>query len=72
MATADDTTRKIGKKLKELRLERGMTQAAVAVRAKMHPNYYAKVERGDQKPSIEIYERIAKALKVTSADIFPF
>lgn len=72
MADADGTTRKIGKKLKELRLSKGMTQADIAAKAKLNVNYYAKIERADVKPSIEAYERIARALKVTASDIFPF
>lgn len=72
MAAADGTTRKIGRKLKEIRLSKSMTQADVADKAKINVNYYAKIERADLKPSIDVYERIAKALKVTSADIFPF
>ena len=29
-------------------------------------------ERGEVRPSIDMYERIAKALKTTAADLFPF
>ncbi len=72
MPIPDGTTLKIAKKLKEIRLSKNMTQSEVADKAKMNVNYYAKVERGEQKPSAEVYERIAKALKVTAADIFPF
>lgn len=72
MAAADSTTKKVAKKLKSLRLDRGLTQADVAEKAKMSTNYYAKIERGELRPSVDIYERIAKALKVTSSDIFPF
>jgi len=49
-----------------------MTQADIAAKAKLNVNYYAKIERADVKPSIEAYERIARALKVTASDIFPF
>jgi transcriptional regulator with XRE-family HTH domain len=38
----------------------------------MSVNYYAKIERGEVRPSIDMYERIAKALKTTAADLFPF
>jgi transcriptional regulator with XRE-family HTH domain len=38
----------------------------------MSTNYYAKIERGEVRPSVDIYERLAKALKVTASDIFPF
>ena len=66
------TTKKIAARLKEIRLERGLTQADLAQKADMNMNYYAKIERGEVKPAPEAYEKIAKALKVTAADIFPF
>jgi transcriptional regulator with XRE-family HTH domain len=72
MATPDSTTRKVAKRLKALRLERNLTQADIAEKAKMSTNYYAKIERGELRPSVDIYERLAKALKVTASDIFPF
>lgn len=72
MATPDSTTRKVAKQLKAIRRERNLTQADVAERAKMSTNYYAKIERSEVRPSVDIYERIAKALKVTASDIFPF
>lgn len=72
MATPDSTTRKVAKRLKTLRLDRGLTQSDVAEKADMSTNYYAKIERGELRPSVDIYERLAKALKVTASDIFPF
>ena len=72
MTTSDGTTKKVAKKLKSLRLYRDLTQAEIADKAKMSTNYYAKIERGEVRPSVDIYERLAKALKVTASDIFPF
>lgn len=72
MATPDSTTRKVAKRLKALRLDRDLTQSDVAEKADMSTNYYAKIERGELRPSVDIYERLAKALKVTASDIFPF
>jgi transcriptional regulator with XRE-family HTH domain len=72
MTTPDGTTKKVAKKLKALRLERDLTQAELAEKAHMSANYYAKIERGLVRPSVDMYERIAKALKATSSDIFPF
>lgn len=68
----DDTTKRIGKKLLEIRREKDLTQSELAKKAGMNANYYAKIERGEVKPAPEAYEKIAKALKVTAADIFPF
>lgn len=72
MTTPDGTTKKVAKRLKTLRRERDFTQAKIAEKAKMSTNYYAKIERGEVRPSVDIYERLAKALKVTASDIFPF
>ena len=72
MTTSDGTMKKVAKKLKSLRLDRDLTQAEIADKAKMSTNYYAKIERGEVRPSVDIYERLAKALKVTASDIFPF
>lgn len=72
MTTSDGITIKVAKKLKSLRLDRDLTQAEIANKAKMSTNYYAKIERGEVRPSVDIYERLAKALKVTASDIFPF
>ena len=72
MKDSDATTIKTAKRLRAVRIDRNLTQAQVADRAKMSANYYAKIERGEVRPSIDMYERIAKALKVTAAEIFPF
>ena len=72
MTTPDSTTKRVAKRLRALRRERDMTQVDVAEKAKMSPMYYSKIERGAVKPSVDMYERIAKALKVTASDIFPF
>ena len=72
MTAADSTTKKVAKKLKSLRIDRDLTQADIAKKAEMSTNYYAKIERGEVRPSADIYERLAKALRVTASDIFPF
>jgi len=62
----------IGRKIKKARLKAEMTQADVAEKADIHVNYFARIERGEENPSIEIIEKIAKALKVKSSEILPF
>lgn len=68
----DKTTKQIAAKLKQVRLEKGLTQATLAEKAGMNVNYYAKVERGEASPTASIFEKIIKALGVKSSDIFPF
>jgi len=63
---------KIGKKLKEARLKLGLRQADVAKNAKVSVNYYARIERDEENPTIETLKGILKVLKVKSSDILSF
>jgi len=66
------TQTQIATKLKKIRLEKSLRQIDVAAKAGINGNYYAKVERGEVKPSIETIERLCKALKINSSQILPF
>lgn len=68
----DKTSKKIAQKLKQVRLQKGLSQAGLAEKSGINSNYYAKIERSEIKPSVEILEKIIKALGVKSSDIFPF
>ncbi len=63
---------KIGRKLRKARLDQEMTQADVAIKAEISTNYYARIERGEVNPSIDVFEDIVKALKVKSSNIIDF
>ena len=65
-------TEKTAVNLKRIRLEKGLSQAELADKAGINSSYYSKIERSDLKPSIDVLEKIAKALEVKSSDIFPF
>lgn len=69
---SSETVKEIGKRLKAIRQEKGLTQIEVADKAQLNSNYYSKIERGEINASPDAYAKIAKALKVTAADIFPF
>lgn len=63
---------KIGKKLRSLRKQQKLTQVAVAKKANISANYYSRIERDEENPSLEVLKDIAKALKVKSSDILDF
>jgi transcriptional regulator with XRE-family HTH domain len=63
---------KIGKKLKEARLKLGLRQADVAKKADVSVNYYARIERDEENPTLETLKGILKVLKVKSSDILSF
>lgn len=56
--------KQLGKNLKRLREKAGLTQAEVGKKARIHVNYYARIERGETNSSLKILEAIAKALTV--------
>lgn len=68
----DKTTKYIAKKIKQTRLQKELTQLTLAEKAGINVNYFARVERGEIKPSSDNLEKIIKALGVKSSDIFPF
>ncbi len=55
---------RVAKNVKQIREERGLSQQALADKAKVHRVYLAKIEGAVYAPSLEVLERIAKALKV--------
>ena len=68
----DKEKKELGKKLKEAREKLNLTQAEVAEKANINPNYYARVERGEENPTFETLQQIAKALKIKYPNTLPF
>jgi transcriptional regulator with XRE-family HTH domain len=64
-----DHKKKVAEKIKEARLKTSLTQAEFAKKAGMYANTYAKIERGEQKPSPENMVKLAKALGLDLSDI---
>jgi transcriptional regulator with XRE-family HTH domain len=63
---------KIGKKLKDARKKLGFKQSDVAEKADISVNYYARIERNEENPTLETLERVLKALKLKSSDVLSF
>ena len=56
--------RNIGTRIAELRAKRGMTQEALAARARLNRASLANIERGAKQPKLDTLGRLAKALGV--------
>lgn len=56
--------------MRRLRTERGVSQEAFADAAGLHRTYVSGVERGVRNVSLVNIERIARALRVSIADLF--
>jgi transcriptional regulator with XRE-family HTH domain len=59
----------VGKRIKELRLKAGFTQAEIAKKAKLNINYFAVIERGEVTTSSEKLKKISDALGVDVSKI---
>jgi transcriptional regulator with XRE-family HTH domain len=59
----------MAKRVKALRLERGMTQAQLAKRAGISRIQVIRIETVRQEPTLGVIERLAKALKVRPAEL---
>jgi transcriptional regulator with XRE-family HTH domain len=58
-------------RLRAARQRREMTQAAVAHAAGLHAIYVARLEAGQQNPSLEVLVRLALALEVPIEELVP-
>ena len=64
--------KQFGKRLKELRLARGLSQEALAFKSGMHRTYLGGIERGERNPSLKNITAIAKVLGVSLSQFFSF
>lgn len=66
---AEEAEQRITRRLRELRLERGLTLDKVAAAADLTPGYLSRVESGQRVPSLGTLVVLARALDVSIADL---
>jgi transcriptional regulator with XRE-family HTH domain len=71
MQTLSDVFVRFGKKLREIRESRGVSQEKLAEMAYLHRTYVSSVERGKRNISLLNIERLAKALGVSLQELMP-
>ena len=58
-----------GRRLRDLRKERGLTQEALAEAADLSGNYISDLELGLKVPSLTILVRLSQALDIATPDL---
>jgi transcriptional regulator with XRE-family HTH domain len=61
---------KFGKRVRELRLEKGWSQEELADKVGLHRTYVGAIERGEQNTSIDNIAKLAKTLGVSLEQLF--
>lgn len=61
---------RLGKRLKELRIQCGLSQEKFALSIDMDRTYYASVESGKRNISIENIEKISNGFGITLSELF--
>ena len=64
--------KKFGKKVRQLRRARGLSQEELAFRAGVHRNYLGGIERGERNPALDNIAAIARALGVDPSELLRF
>jgi transcriptional regulator with XRE-family HTH domain len=62
--------RKVGHRVRELRVSRRLTQAQLADQCSLHRTFIGSVERGERNVSVLNLRLIAKVLRVSVGDLF--
>lgn len=65
-----DIKEKVGQRIRQLRKELELSQEGLALKAEVDRTYVTDVEAGRRNVSLEILERLIKALGVSVAEFF--
>ncbi len=65
-----DITQKVGQRIRQLRKKLKLSQEALALKAEVDRTYVTDVEAGRRNVSLEILERLIKALEVSFTEFF--
>jgi transcriptional regulator with XRE-family HTH domain len=61
--------RRIGRCIRDARMEHDLTQEQVFLAVPMNRSFYQQIEAGEANPSLETLLRIARAIGVTISDL---
>ncbi|HEY3986467.1 helix-turn-helix transcriptional regulator [Cedecea sp.] len=72
MKTSNSIQAQLGQRVKQLRLQKGLSQEALAERCGLDRTYVSGIERGVRNPTLEVLHIIAIGLNIDLANLFVF
>lgn len=70
MASTKSINCLVGEKIRQLRIERGISQEELGFRSNLHRAFIGQIERAERRISINNLAKIAAGLEVHISDIF--
>ncbi len=70
MPLETDIRARFGRRLREIRQERGLSQEELAFKAGVHRTYVSSAERGQRNVGLVNVERLAQALDIEIPELF--
>ncbi len=70
MAKSDDVLKRFGKRIRQLRKERGLSQEAFAAACGLDRTYMGGIERGERNLGLKNVASLAKALSLSLDELF--
>ena len=71
VSDSDVLYRMVGKRVRQLRLRRNLTQEQLAERAGISTSFLGHIERGTRRMSLDNFYRLVRALNCTANDLLP-
>lgn len=65
-------TERFGMRIKELRVQQGISQEELGFRCHLSKNYISDVERGTRNVSLKAIDQFAKGLGITFKELFDY
>ncbi len=62
----------VGHRIRNYRLQMGLSQEELAEKAGCHPTYVSQIERGEKNATIESIEKLSTALCIPMSKLFEF
>jgi transcriptional regulator with XRE-family HTH domain len=66
----DNILKRLGEKIRKIRLEQGLSQEKLALLSGLHRTYVGAVERGERNVTLKNVEKLAKTLNVAIGELF--
>lgn len=65
-----ELAKKVGKRIREIRQQQGLSQEALALKCDMSPSFLGHIERGLRCPTLYSIEQVCNGLGIGMAEIF--